>query len=344
MVRRTVPIARRFRAIRGKLVLAAVWLAAVAGSVVLTFLDDPHGSGLAIVTVTAHPVLAPESGRIASLTVTPGQRVQPGDLLGTIEVPGLSQELAAAEAEVIAAGQTFRSGDADRSRRFARDVESMRASLLATRVDLEAERARLVGFEAELQRLSVPGVAVSASVLDAARAQRDASRATVAAREAEVGGLERYVAAAQARVLDAGDPGSAALQVAEAKRDALRARAETATLRAYAKGTVGPILPAPGQWVQAGIPVVSVLGDSTGELVAYLDVGGAQRLRAGASLSVRPESGHTVNAVIEQIGTSVQQVPLRQQRDPSVAEWGVPIRLRVADVALTPGEIVAVDF
>ena len=344
MVRRTIPLARRFRAIRGNLVLAGVWLSAVVACALLTLIDDPHGSGIAVATVEAHPVLAPESGRIASLVVKPGQVVHAGDLLATIEVPGLNQELAAAEAEVIAAGQLLHSGDADRTRRFARDVDSMRASLLSTRVSLEAERARLIGLDAELTRLMVPGVAVSASVVDAARAQRDASQATVAAREAEVAGLERYVAAAQARVLDAGDPGSAALLVAEANRDALRARAEVATLRAYADGTVGPTLPSPGQWVQAGIPVVTLTGPSSGALVAYMNVGGAQRLQPGTTLLARPESGRTLSAVVEQVGTHVELVPVRQQHDPAVPEWGVPITLRVAGVALIPGEIVAVDF
>lgn len=344
MVRRRIPLSRRFRAIRGQLLLGAVWLGAVAATIALTFAEDPHSYGRGVAVIDTRPVLAPESGRIASVAVTPGQAVAAGDVLAVLEVPGLAQRIAAADAEVAAARRLLETGDPDRARRFARDVDSLRAQLLSTRVDLESERARLVGFESELTRLSAPGVAVSASVVDAARAQRDASKATVAAREAEVAGLERAVAGAQARVSDSGDPAATALAVAVADRDALQAELEANTLRAFTGGHVEGRVPAAGEWVQAGLPVLTLVAPPSGEVVAYVSVVHAQRLHTGAQLSVRPDSGHVVPAVIERVGVQVQQVPLRQQRDPTVPEWGVPVTLKVADVGLTPGELVSVDF
>jgi multidrug resistance efflux pump len=330
---------------RGQIILGLVWCAAAVGSAFLGVLQESGGNGVAMALLEAHPVLAPESGRIASVSVVPGQTVSAGDVLAVVEIPGLTQELAAAEAELVAEGQVLHTDDADRARRFARDLDQLRAQLLSARVDLESERALLAGLESEVARQSAPGVAVSQSAVDAVKTQRDASKATVAAREAEIQVLERAVAAAGGRQAGSGNAGTASLTAAEAYRDALRARVESCTLRAYAPGTVGLVVPRPGQWVQAGLPVLQVDEATTGEAVAYVNPARAQRLAPGTTVVVHPESrSGSVVATIRSVGAAVVAVPLRQQHDPTVPEWGVPITLQIGDGVLTPGEVLAVEF
>jgi len=321
--------------------LVGVWVSALVAVIALGLFRS-GGTRTASAVVARHPVLAPESGRLADVSVTGGASVRAGDLLAVIEVPGLAQELAQAEAGVLAAEEALGVEGADRARRFARDVDELRGRLLAARVELESERALLAGHEADLARQSAPGVGIPEAEIAATRTLRDAAAATAAAREAEVAGLERALADARGRQ-GAGDGPTASLAEAQAQRDALRARLEASTLRAYADGVVDVTLPRAGQWVQAGLPVLTITEPSTSELVVYVDPGEARELAPGRPAQVWVGTGATQAATVHSVGPSVEPVPLAWLADPTVPQWGVPVTLRVA-TSLTPGERLSVEF
>lgn len=340
MVRRP-PLSRRLRAMRGTLLLAGAWALALAGVVGLG-LARTGGAHTGTAVVARHPVLAPESGRVATLQVVPGQQVRAGDALAVVEVPGLAQELARAEAEVRAEEEQVGLEGADRDRRYARDVDALRVRLLSAGVDLASEQAVLTGLEADLARVSAPGVGLSEAEVAAVRARRDAASAAATARQAELDGLERALAAAQARQGPEGGPGGA-LAAAQALRDGLRARLEGATLRAYADGVVDPTLALPGQWVQAGLPVVTLTEPASHEVVVFVAAGKARELGPGRAARVWPSQGEALPAQVHAVGPAVEAVPRAALRDPEVPEWGVPVTLRVA-TSLTPGERLTVEF
>ncbi|MBM4368300.1 MAG: hypothetical protein FJ102_18955, partial [Deltaproteobacteria bacterium] len=179
MVRRQVPLSRRLRAHAGQIVNVGIWSGAALLSLVLYVVGAPETGTRAVAVVRQHPVYVPTSGRLASISVAPGQRVEAGADLGVVEVPGLAQELAAAQAELMAIQAEYGMEGADLARRFVKDSDSAHARWLSSRVDLESRRAELVALDMELSRLETPGAAVPQADIDLARARRDAARAEI---------------------------------------------------------------------------------------------------------------------------------------------------------------------
>lgn len=345
MVRRSIPLSRRLRVWRGPVLLGGTWLAAILACVFLAFLQHPTPSSLAVAVVAQHPVRAPESGRVATISVTPGQLVAAGDLLATVEVPGLSGELAAADAEIVAETGVLEAEGVDRNRKFARDLDAAHAAVTASQVAFERERAELAAATADLARATSPGIALSTQAVADIQARADSLSASVGARKTQLAALESAYASARVRNAQAnGQASSARLDVLRARRDALGARAEALTLRATAAGVLTGVLPVPGEWVTAGMPVVAITESRTNEAVIYLDVARAASVTVGETVIVRPSSGPARPAVVRAVGPGVEQLPVRQARDPSIPEYGVPVRVSVAEISLVPGEPVAVDF
>lgn len=357
---RPFPLMRRLRAARGKIVMAAIWGASAFVVAVLLFIEDrvDAGSGSAIAAIQTHEVRVPESGRIATLDVVPHQRVEAGTALATVEVPGLSLQIASAEAELQSLEAQLGAEEADRDRKFAKDLEAARAAWLQALVDLERDRADLVGAAQEVSRVRSPGVLVAAGEIERLTVVRDALQAAVTAREKEIAALERGYEGARAR---AGlDPAvlKPALAAAALRAEALRAQAEANVLRAPVAGVVNapldaqarkdgeaePAFPVAGEWVQAGVPVFRITQPSTQDAVVFVQAGQARELTPGAPVSLRAVGGRRYDATVQAVGAAVEPVPTRQQVDPMIAEWGVPVTLRVAEDTLTPGEPLSVEF
>lgn len=354
---RTVPLTRRLRALKGKILLGGAWLAAVAASLLLSQMQPGGVASVGVAAQRVHPVLAPESGRLVSVTVTPGQVVSAGDELARIEVPGLDALIAAADAELRAEEALGASEGADRSRRFSRDVEDNRARLADAERALAQERALLDAARAEVERARRPGVALSELEVATLQAEAAALEASVRGRERERDALSAALSAARSRAdAFAASPLTAAGERFRAERDALIAQREAMTLRAPVSGVVteGPralvdgelvaTTPVPGQWVSGGLPVLSVAETGTDEAVVYVDASRIGQIAPGATVRLRPASGGVVEGVVQRVGVGVEQLPLRQAHDPQVPEWGVPVTVRASDRALRPGEQVAVEF
>jgi multidrug efflux pump subunit AcrA (membrane-fusion protein) len=344
MVRRSVPILRRLRAHAGPIVNAGIWGGAVLASLVLYLVGAPATGARAVAVVRQHPVYVPESGRLASILVAPGQHVDAGAELGVVEVPGLAQELASAQAELMAIQAEYGMAGADLTRRFVKDTDAAHARWLAARVDLESRRAELVGLDLELSRLETPGAAIPQGDIDAARARRDAALAEIAAREEEVAALERAYLGARARGRGSDAALEARVAASAASVEALRARASSSVLRAQAAGTVTGAVPSAGTWLQAGIPAMTLTEATAQEAVVYVSPSLARDLEQGAVASLVDLRGERYAARIATIGPAVEGVPRQQAADAERAEWGIPVRLTVADAVLTPGEALTVEF
>lgn len=360
MVRRRVPFMRRLRSNVGRVVAAGMWFGAALLCLVLYPFRTNTTGGTAIAVVRTVPVMAPESGRVAGVSVTPGQAVSAGDIVAVVEVPGLAQQLAAAQAEARALEQELGVAAVERGRRFERDVDDARTGWLAARVALESQRATLAGIQLDLARMEAPGVEIPSGQLDARRAERDAVAAAVTAREDEAAALERAFASAQARAGGAeAATMQARLEAAQAQAAALEARVAACTLRAQTAGMVSTVAPAsgsgvvnnipllqltPGGWAQAGVPLLQITELSTQQAVVYVNPSLARTIGPGQLVAMRGPSGEHLDAEVGAIGAAVEVVPLRQQRDPAVPEWGIPITLQAVDRALLPGEALAVEF
>jgi multidrug efflux pump subunit AcrA (membrane-fusion protein) len=356
-VTRSVPLVRRLRALRGKILLGGAWVLAALACLVLAQLQPGGVASVGVATQRVHPVLAPESGRLVSVTVTPGQAVAAGDELARIEVPGLTALIAASEAELRAEIELGASDVADRGRRFSRDVEDNRARLAESERALAEERAMLGAAQAELDRATKPGVALSELEVATLRARAAALEASVNGRQRARDALSSALGSARSResaFAAVGLPVQA--ERLQAERDALIALREALVLRAPTDGVVAfapgegvggeraRMVPVPGQWVTGGLPVLSVAEVGTNEAVVFVDASRVRAIAPGATVRLRPASGGVSDGVVHTIGAGVEQLPLRQAHDPAVPEWGVPVTVRVGSRVLLPGEQVAVEF
>lgn len=362
-MKRSIPLGRRLRAVRGQIFHTLFWCAAAATSGVLLLVQHDFGGqgGVAVALSSTPYIRPPSSGRVATLAVARNQRVEAGDVLATVEVPGLTQQIAAAEAELRSLEAELGAEEADRGRRFARDLEGARAGWLAARVALERERAELAGKEQELARASSPGVLVAVGEVERLTVVRDAAKAAVAARAAEVEALERNYGEARERAgVTRSDRLQTAVEASAVYLESLRALAEANVLRAPVAGVVTApvgsvardgradileeVFPVAGQWVQAGVPVLMITEPAASDAVVFVDISRARELAPGAPVSVRSSAGQRYEATVRSVGVAVEPIPLRQLRDQTVAEWGVPVTLQVVGSVLTPGEALSVEF
>lgn len=347
-----MPLARRVRANLGAIANAAVWGGSAIFCALLYLAGGSEGGTRAVAVVVRHPVVVPISGRLAAIEVVVGARVEAGQQLGLVAVPGLEQRIVAAQAELQVLHSTLAAGDPAEARRYAKDTAGAQARWLSARVEWESVRAEQVGVDAELSRLRSPGLAVSAIEVERLSARRDTLAARGAALSEGVDALERaYVVASGFEAAGADTVLEARVQAAAARVEELRALQEAAILRAPAAGTVAAVprtvgatptdigtLPAPGTWVEAGIAALSVVETSSREAVAYLPPSVARELKTGEPVTLVSTDRQSIASTVVAVGAAVEPVPLRQLADPTLVEWGVPVTVRTNAAVLTPGE------
>lgn len=344
-VRRRVPWRRRWKSLRGSLLRTTVWLfAAGVCAYLLTAVPGP-GQSRGLAMSRPRVMLAPQSARVAQLHVTPMQRVEAGQVLAELEVPGLKQQITSKEAEIRSLEAEIAIADKDRVRRYQTDQEDARARYLSAEVSLRGELAVLTGLENELARLKAPGVAIASTVIEQKEAERASVAASVAARREEVVALQRIYDAARGRASDTSVAAlSARIEVTRAELEVLKHQAEDLVIRAPVSGMVGVLLPSPGEWIPAGLVVLSVSEVSTQDAVVYVSAAESRRINPGDAVSLQSGDGRQLSGTVQVVGAMVEEVPVPQRPDPAVPEWGVPVTLKVGDGALMPGEPLNVDF
>ena len=231
------------------------------------------------------------SGRIASVAVTEGQKVSPGDVLVEFEQEVEKASLAAAEADVAAArAQLLRSVRGNRS-------EDVAAAL----ADAETARARADLSRGVVERLEQVQKGGGATVDEVERARRQAEADAAAARASD---SRRQGVVAGSRREDV-ELARSQLAAAEARRDQARALLDRLTVRAPIAGEILQVKYRVGEYYQpAGDPLI-VLGD-TSQLTVRMDVDERDigRVTRGAPLIVRANAfpGRDFTGKVSEIG------------------------------------------
>jgi HlyD family secretion protein len=159
-------------------------------------------------------------GKVEKVFVTQGQKVEPGQVLLTLDATDDNASVLAAKSRVLAA----------RAR-----AESAKATVLTLRAELEEGRGQF----ARQERLAREGVSATGVVEDL---------------KARVNSLDRRAAAAQAEVTAA----EAATQAEAADFDALATRLDNLTLRSPIRGVLVTKPPQPGEVVSPQPPGISI--------------------------------------------------------------------------------------
>lgn len=204
------------------------------------------------------PVLAKVGGFVDELRVTENQHVEKGEVLVTLDERELRQALARAEAELAlaraAAGHDGRKGAAESrvdeavSRRGALTEQIAAARAQASRADRDLERIRGLA-EQEI---------VSRQQLDGVMAEAEATRANVASLEQQRRAAEATIATARAGVEEA----EARLESAKAAVELARLQLSHARIEVPVTGTVAKLSVQPGQLLQPGQPVLTIVSEA----------------------------------------------------------------------------------
>ena len=253
-----------------------------------------------------------------------------------------------------------------RLRRMELDVETIRLEILDREGQLAAD-----GLELSLltERLAQIGQLVRDKVETPAR-HADLKR------EHDV--LEKQIAGNQAALIEAGNqleeakrrakamknslnlpttrpaaletyiaPVRAAIAVEEAVMKEISLEIAALEVRVPFDGMIREIFRRPGQTVRRGEPILTIVSDQTQHVISYV----RQHHRVGpqvgmtVEMRVRTLPVRTVKGTVKEIGPQIVRVPRQHLSDPQVDEWGLPVRIAIAqDQTLRPGEMVDITF
>lgn len=204
------------------------------------------------------PVLAKVGGYVQAVGVAENDHVAEGQVLVQIAPEELKQRVVQAEAD-LAAAQAAAGGRASEGQAGAQvqQAERQRSALSA---QIVAARANATKADRDLERIQ--GLAekqiVSKQQLDAARAAAEAAHGAVSALEQQRGGASASISGAQAGVRLA----QARVQSARAALENARLQRAYATIRAPVSGMVAKRNVEPGQLLQPGQAIMTIVADS----------------------------------------------------------------------------------
>jgi membrane fusion protein (multidrug efflux system) len=248
------------------------------------------------------PVLAKVSGYVQAVTVSDNDHVKADSLLVQIDPSEYRVRVAQADADLAAAhaatGGAGRSGQAQAA---VEQATGQRASLNAQITAARANEAKAKSDLARMEELAGKQV-ISKMQLDAARAAAEAASANVVA-------LERQTTAASGTVVGA----EAGVRLADARLAGAKAASDNAALQlsytkvtAPAAGIVSRKQVEPGQLIQAGQPLMTIVTDTGVFVTANMKETQLGDLRVGqpAEIEVDAYGGATALGCVESVSAA----------------------------------------
>jgi membrane fusion protein (multidrug efflux system) len=296
------------------------------------------------------PVLAKVSGYVEAVTVSDNDHVNADSILVRIDPSEYKGRLAQAEADLAAAhASAGGAGSSGQAQALVEQAAGQRASLDAQITAAQANEAKAKADLARMQELVTKQI-VSRQQLDAAKAAADAASANVVALQKQttaaggtVAGAEAGVRLAAARVLGAqAARNNAALQLSYTK------------VAAPASGIVSRKQVEPGQLVQAGQPLLTIVTDTGIFVTANMKETQLADIRVGQPVEIEVDaySGATVHGVVESLSAATGSKFSLLPPDNATGNFTkvvqrVPVRIRVtqglgANEPLRPGMSVTV--
>lgn len=273
----------------------------------------------------------------------------------------LEKELASIEAQLRQEWQLRQGERAAERRRLAMDVEQARLDLLDRQGQMQTEHVQLerLGERFEAVRQAYERGVETQFILTDLQLERDVSAERLAGYETSVAEAQRRLDACRER-LEACPEGQEdlelephlapireAIAVQEARMRELDVQVRSLSVRSPLDGIVVAVYLRAGQPVRAGEAVLTLAASRGRYVLTYVRENQRAYPVAGApvALALRSAPEVRVTGTIERVGPQVEPVPLHQLRDPRMPEWGLPVRIALADGAsLRPGELVDVTF
>jgi Multidrug resistance efflux pump len=248
------------------------------------------------------PVLAKVSGYVEVVTVSDNDHVKADSLLVQIDPSEYKVKLSQAEAELAAANATAGGAAGNgQAQAMVEQAAGQRASLDA---QITAARANEAKAKSDLSRMEelVAKQIVSRQQLDAARAAAEAASANVVALQRQVSAAGGSIASAKAGVRLA----NARVEGAQAARDNAALQLSYTYVSAPASGVVSRKQVEPGQLVQAGQPLLTIVTDTGVFVTANYKETQLSDIRVGQPVEIEVDAygGATATGCVESLSAA----------------------------------------
>lgn len=240
-------------------------------------------------------IAAPQSGWLESAKVTEGDRVANGALLFALDDD--QQQMAVQQAQAQLA----------RSQALTRDLSkgARQETLAVIQQQIAAQQAQLKLALADQQR-----IAETAAQHYSSQAQLDSANANLANARAKLDELERRLA--EASLAARGDQQAAA----QAEVNALQALLDNArwllaqrSVTAKVEGTVEEVFFRPGEYINAGTPVISLLLYGQRQVRFFVPTNALAKMRLGQHVRVFINNTTSADAIIRFIASDPEFSP-----------------------------------
>lgn len=346
-----------------------VWLGAASTAAWLWW-GMRAGPARGYVEGVSYGIVALEPGRVATVMVQPGQRVEAGQVIATLDDHELEAELAVLaaerhqmEAELQAAAVETRLRVGDSSRELEESIDSAELAVEQARADRSVHAAELVELDTQVEetRALVDKRMIDRSELVELSIQQAALRKQIQADDAIIRELGGKASAARARrgqlPREDGERASGSLLAALAairdQEEILARRKQSLVLRAPGPGEVTGLFLRPGEMAIEGAVVATIAGpaqtsaDGRPIVVVCASETDAAEVEVGEAALLRPPAGGNVvlTAHVQRLAPDVGPLPMRCWRDSRITEYGRAIYV-VPDEAVTllPGQSFSISF
>ena len=256
---------------------------------------QPQPDAYGNVEATEVVVSAESSGRLASYTVTDGQTVAAGAVIGTIDASQLTFERDQAAAQRAATASRI-----DEVRQQIAVVEAQRGASMAQRDALKAQRAALVAQHEIAKRAYdrtnrlIAEQAATSQQLDQAERDYRTLGDQIAAQDEQIKAQERQIAAQAGQIQAARAQEQtikAQVAAADAQINQVGERIRKTEIKNPIAGTVLTSFAKTGEVVQAGQPLYRIANLASVEVRAYVTEPQLARIRIGQSATVTIDAG-----------------------------------------------------
>lgn len=248
------------------------------------------------------PVLAKASGYVLRVTVSDNDQVKTDSALVMIDPAEYKVKLAQAEADLAAARATAGgAGSNGQAQAAVEQATGQRSSLDAQIGAARANETKAKQDLARMQELADKQV-VSRMQLDAAKAAAEAASANVVALQRQTSAASGTIAGAEAGVRLA----DARLQAAQAARDNAALQLSYTKVPAPASGIVSRKQVEPGQLVQVGQPLLTIVADTGVYITANMKETQLSDIRVGQPVEVEVDAygSQTVYGCVESLSAA----------------------------------------
>lgn len=297
-----------------------------------------------------------ETARVAALQVQVGDRVQAGDVIVQLDTTIIDAEGAVLKERVEQSRLETRLEQLTLERQFASALQEAEQALREANMKFKLSRVEHVALLKELERLEplYKQKLIEAEIFVAKAARQDVLSESLKLMPAHLEALKSEVerassqkASAMARLeemnLSANENSSnEAVNLFDVRRDRY-------TLRAQRDGVVSSIEQQPGDVVQPGIPIVSILVDGPSRIEGFLPENNLSAIAMGTPANVYPTVSMrqvgVIRARVVQISPAVYSLPGRASPIRGQVVRGRRVTFALdEEVDLVPGETVSIEI